>query len=322
MTLRLGIVGAGVMGAKVAAVAERIDGVRVTVVADTDLGRAEGLAADYDARGCSSLTELIALGDVDAVYIAVPHDLHLAACLESAAAGLHILIDKPMCNTTDEARAIIEARDAAGIQLMVGFSYRYRAEWTRARDLIASGAVGSVRLVVDTLIESAVATPAWYWDAASGGGVIQLQTHHCFDRIAWLCGDGFESVSCLASGTGGSAERTAVINATMTGGALTSIAVGFELGYSAAARPATVIQGDLGQIVIDHDRSLWFDTGGEPSREDFVDDDWLFAEIVGFAAMCSGELGAPTAEDGSAALACALAASESARHGGVPVLVQ
>ncbi|MDP3209745.1 MAG: Gfo/Idh/MocA family oxidoreductase, partial [Rhodoglobus sp.] len=318
----LGIVGAGVMGVKVAAAAERIDGVTVTAVADADLGRAERLAAEYGARGCLNLAELVALDAVDAVYIALPHDLHVAACLESAAAGLHVLIDKPMCNTAEEARAIIEARDAAGIQLMVGFSYRYRAEWNRARELIASGALGTIRLVVDTLIESGAATPAWYWNSASGGGVIQLQTHHCFDRLAWLCDDSFVSVSCLAAGTEGSAENSAVINAKTSSGILTSLAVGFERGYSAAARPATVIQGDRGHLVIDHDRTLWFDAGDQSSREDFSNDDWLLAEIEGFAEMCAGETGAPTAEDGRTALACALAAAESARHDGIPVRVE
>ena len=69
---------------------------------------------------------------------------------------------------------------------MVGFSYRFRAEWQRAREFVAAGRIGDPLVVTDVIAEAAESTPGWYWDPGSGGGVLQLQSHHCFDRIEWM----------------------------------------------------------------------------------------------------------------------------------------
>ena len=318
MNLRLGIVGAGAMGAKVAAVADRIGGARVTAVVDRDQDRARSLAGAHQARPYADIAGLAASGEVDAVYIGVPHDQHLAACTEAAAVGLHALIDKPLCNTLDEAQRIIEARDAAGVQLMVGFSYRFRAEWLRAREFVAAGLIGTPRLVTDTLIEADSNTPAWYWKATAGGGVLQLQSHHCFDRLAWILGDDFEKIGCQVTQFPGSAEDVAIINAATSGGTLVSIDIGYGRRYSARARPTTVIQGDRGHIVIDQHRVISIETEDGTRQEfDCSADDWLLSELSAFTGLCTGSTAAvPSAEDGRAALECALASAESARAGG------
>lgn len=312
--MRLGIVGAGVMGARFGASAQAMNEFSVTGVVDQQAERASALAAQLGAEPYGSIAELA--GRVDAVYIGVPHDQHLASSVAAAAAGIHVLIDKPLCDTADEARAIETAVRAAGIRLMVGFSYRYRAEWVRAAQFVAEGAIGRPRLVIDTLIEAGMPTPAWYWDSAAGGGVVQLQSHHCFDRIAWVLGESFATVACQVSGEPGFAEDTAVITATTTGGVLAAIDIGFGRTYTAAPRPSTVIQGDRGHLVIDHERTITLENDEGVTVLDYSDDDWLTTELAAFAAFIDGAGDAPGVEEGGAALACALAAAESARSGG------
>lgn len=312
--MRLGIVGAGVMGARFGEAAQAMSVFTVTGVVDQQADRASALAARLGAQPFTSIEQLA--GRVDAVYIGVPHDQHLAACVAAAAAGIHVLIDKPLCNTADEARAIGAAAFAAGIRVMVGFSYRYRAEWVRAAQIVASGAIGRPRLAIDVLIEAAAATPAWYWDEAAGGGVVQLQSHHCFDRLAWVLGDRFTTVACQTAAQPGFAEDTAVITAVTARGTIAAIDIGLGRTYTAAPQPSTVIQGDLGHITIDHERRITLHTDEGVTELDYADDDWLTSELAAFAAFITDNEPAPGVPEGTAALDCALAAAASAREGG------
>ncbi|MDQ2662115.1 MAG: Gfo/Idh/MocA family oxidoreductase [Actinomycetota bacterium] len=322
MTLRIGIVGAGIMGEKVAVAAAALDGVTITAVADLDAARADALAATYDATSHPDLAALLAAGTTDAIYLGLPHHLHADACVAALDAGIHVLIDKPLCNTRDEADAILAARDRSTAIAMVGFSYRFRAEWMRAQEWIASGRIGTVRLVADTIVEAQSRTPAWYWQAESGGGVLQLQSHHCFDRLRWLLDDAFVSVSARtstsASAAAGNAEDTAQVAALTASGALIGIELGFARGYDGPSRATTVIQGDLGHIVIDsaaRTAALFASDGGDTL--DATDDDWMAREIATFVAACRAARAVPpTADDGAAALGAALAARDSARANG------
>jgi predicted dehydrogenase len=316
MTLRLGIVGAGVMGEKVAHAAAGLDGVVVTAVVDPNASRASALAGPTSAT-FHDLPALLEAGIVDAVYVGVPHDLHESACVAALNAGLHLLVDKPLCNELVEAEAILAARDAVGAMAMVGFSYRFRAEWRTAREWIADGLIGAPSLVSDTIIEAQSRTPAWYWDAAAGGGVLQLQSHHSFDRIRWLLDDSFVAVSCRTLPER-EAEHTASISAATVGGILAGIDLGLRRGYDGTSQATTVIQGSRGHLVIDSAaRAALLISGDRRESFESPDDDWMRTELEAFVGACAvGATTTSTLDDGVHALRCALAARESARDSG------
>ena len=205
---------------------------------------------------------------------------------------------------------------------MVGFSYRFRAEWRQARDLIASGAIGTVEFISDTIIEAQESMPAWYWDPAAGGGALQIQSHHSFDRLPWLTGDRFASIACQSVAAPGQAVNSAAVTGRLGGGALVSLAIGFGRSYRSTPSFVTVVQGSAGQLMLEFGGMLTLDTADTHERFDHSDDDWMVTEVQAFAEVCAGVTDAPTAEDGRAALALALAASESAGNGGIPVLLR
>ncbi|WP_238007112.1 Gfo/Idh/MocA family oxidoreductase [Dactylosporangium sp. AC04546] len=305
--MRLGIVGAGIMGAKVAATAARLPGVEVAAVADPVPARAAALGG----TPFTGWRELLDAGSVDAVYLGLPHDAHADACAEATARGVHVLIDKPLCTTVAEADRIIAARDAAGVVVMVGFSYRFRAEWLAARRLVADGAIGEPLSVTDVIAEAATDTPAWYWDAARGGGILHLQSHHCFDRLPWLVGAPMAEVTCRTAG-----ESAAAITATFAGGAVGGISLSFGRTHHAEPRSLTVVQGTAGQLRIEQGGVLAVSTAGEHRVESHAGDDWLHRELAAFVAACTGaDTAFPTAEDGRQAVVSAVAATESARTG-------
>ncbi|MET7400664.1 Gfo/Idh/MocA family oxidoreductase [Dactylosporangium sp. NPDC005572] len=313
--MRLGIVGAGIMGAKVAAAAGRLTGVEVTAVADPVPERAAALGGTAFA----DWRDLLDSGPVDAVYLGLPHDAHADACAAASARGLHVLIDKPLCTTVAEADRIIAARDAAGVVVMVGFSYRFRAEWLAARRLVAGGAIGEPVSVTDVIVEAAPDTPAWYWDPARGGGILHLQSHHCFDRLPWLVGVPLAEVTGRTAG-----DEAAAITTTFAGGAVGGISLSFGRTHHAEPRSLTVVQGTAGQLRIEQGGSLAVATAAGERTESHAGDDWLHRELAAFVAACTGadrgaDTGAdtafPTAEDGRRAVVCAAAAAESARTG-------
>lgn len=102
---------------------------------------APGLAVhtDYDA--------LLADPSIDAVYIPLPNHLHVEWSLKAAAAGKHVLCEKPMAMTAADYGALIEARDASGLLVTEAYMIVHHPQWQRARDLVQGGAIGRLQHV-------------------------------------------------------------------------------------------------------------------------------------------------------------------------------
>jgi predicted dehydrogenase len=308
--LRLAVWGAGVMGERVARAAAGIPGVAVTAVIDTSDERAAVVAS---AVGAAPFRSLADAEGIDAVYIGLPNAAHHRACLEAASRGLHVLVDKPLTVTLREADEVVDAAMESGRYWMVGFSYRFRGEWRRARDIVRSGGIGEPYFVSDNVIEAYESTPKWYWSAEAGGGTVRLQSHHVFDRWEWVLGRAITAVSAL---TFVPADRDADLAATLSvqlgAGIIGSSALSFGVGFAAPPRVAFTIQGTQGSIELDESRRLLVSTPSGTSEESF-DDDWLSTELADFVAGVRGEdRGQPTIGAGRRAVQLAELAGRSA----------
>lgn len=115
----------------------------VRAVASRRLADAERVAGDLAIpRAYGSYAALLADDDIDAVYIPLPNHLHAAWVHKSAAAGKHVLCEKPLALTAAEARAMVAACEQAGVLLMEAFMYRLHPLWVRAVELVRDGAIG------------------------------------------------------------------------------------------------------------------------------------------------------------------------------------
>ena len=94
-----------------------------------------------------SYQDLIASEEVDAVYVPLPNHLHAEWTIKAAAAGKHVLCEKPLALSAAEAREIADACSAAGVKLAEAFMYRHHPTWVEARRLVADGAIGELRAV-------------------------------------------------------------------------------------------------------------------------------------------------------------------------------
>lgn len=125
------------------------------------------------ATAHGSYEALLADANVEAVYIATPHPQHREWTVKAAAAGKHVLCEKPIGLNRAEAQAMVDAAAAGGITLMEGYMYRCHPQTARVVELVQSGAVGPVRVIRATFsFRSKYAPDSRLWSKALGGGGI------------------------------------------------------------------------------------------------------------------------------------------------------
>ena len=174
--------------------------VQLVAAADPRAAARERFAADFSARTHETVEALCADAAVDAIYVATPHQHHAAHAIAAAQAGKHVLVEKPMALTLDEARAMTAAARAAGVRLVVGHSHSFDAPVARARAIVESGEVGRVRMVTTLNFTDFLYRPRRpeELDTAAGGGVVFSQAAHQVDIVRLLCGGMATSVRAFA----------------------------------------------------------------------------------------------------------------------------
>ena len=157
--------------------------------ASRDLGRAEAYAQAYHGSGAFGSYESAASDPrIEAMYICTPHHLHREHALMAARAGKHILVEKPIARTLEEAHDMVTHARRAGVTFMVAENYRFMSAVRSARELIDSGALGTLRLVQQQ--EEAAMVPV-QWRTKShlnGGGVFIDGGIHKVDILVYLAG--------------------------------------------------------------------------------------------------------------------------------------
>jgi phthalate 4,5-cis-dihydrodiol dehydrogenase len=184
---------------------------RIQLVAATDpqpLACAQ-FERDFGALCDPNFEALCANPQVQAIYIATPHQLHAAQVEMAAAYGKHVMVEKPMALTLDECTRMIEATTRAGVVLMVGHSHSFNAPILRAHQLIQSGEFGRVRMIHALNYTDFLYRPRRpeELDTQAGGGVIFSQAAHQID-IVRLLGGGLVNRVMAHTGTWDSTRPT------------------------------------------------------------------------------------------------------------------
>lgn len=193
-TLRVGVIGAGNMGTMHARCWSRLPGARVVAIADRQTDKARALAGQIGspeqvARVFAGGEDLIAEGGVDAVSICLPTPLHRPLTEAAAAAGKHVLSEKPMALTLEDCDAMIAAARQAGIVFTIGQVVRFFPEYERAKRLLDAGAVGAPAAVRIRRGGDFPRTDTdWYADPAQSGGVLFDLMVHDLDWLLWCFG--------------------------------------------------------------------------------------------------------------------------------------
>jgi predicted dehydrogenase len=201
MSLRVGVVGCGLIGKRRALVAREL-GDSVTVVADLDVSRATKVA---DELGCEAVTDWqkVALSDnVDVVVVStINRALHPIA-IAAALAGKHVLCEKPLGRNHEEAKEMVKAAADAGVVLKTGFNHRHHPAVWKAHELCRQGTVGPVIFVRAIYGHGGRSGYEKEWRAnaeLAGGGELLDQGIHVIDLCNWFMGDFVQVFGAMAT---------------------------------------------------------------------------------------------------------------------------
>ncbi len=175
----------------------------VVAVWNRDRAKAQSVADDCGATFASdSLTEILAQSTVQAVTLATPPFAHYEMAKEIIQAGKHLLLEKPVTLSVDEAKDLQKMAKAKSVVVVPDFEFRFIPEWQHFSELLSQGIVGKKRLIKIDWLASSRANPqrAWNWYAQKqmGGGALGSIGSHTFDYVNWLFGPA-QSISATLS---------------------------------------------------------------------------------------------------------------------------
>ncbi len=190
--LRLGIVGCGGIAGIMAMVARITPSVRLVVCCDADRERSASFARRHRIpKACAGLDEMLALNEVDALYLAVPHDLHAGMIASAMAAGKPVLVEKPLARTLQEGMRVAAAARERGAKVGVNYQYRYSVGCYALARAVRAGVLGRIH---SARINVPWHRDARYFDGApwhstvarAGGGTLITQGSHLLDAVLWM----------------------------------------------------------------------------------------------------------------------------------------
>ena len=206
MALRFGIVGCGMIaGFHARALADATGAELVGCVSRSAAGTAK-FAEQHGCRAFATLAEMVADANIDAISICSPSGAHLEPALAAAAAGKHVMVEKPLEITSSRCDQIIQATDQAGVKLGVTFQSRFHQASQIFKTAMQAGRFGTVTLgdayVKWFRTQQYYDSGAWRgtW-ALDGGGALMNQAIHSVDLLLWLMGDVEELTGRIATMT-------------------------------------------------------------------------------------------------------------------------
>jgi predicted dehydrogenase len=269
-SIRVGLIGAGNISDTHARAVAAIPGASIVAVYGPTRARAERLAASYGARADDRLDAFIAQGGMDMVMVGTPSGLHGEHGAAAAAAGLHVLVEKPLEITTARADALIAAAARTGVTLGVIFQDRLKPAVERLKTLVDAGAIGKPIL--------AGAHVKWYrprayyaesrWrgtQALDGGGALINQAIHTIDLLMWIFGPVARVFGKVATRLHAiEVEDTAAATLEFSSGAVGTIEAATS-AYPGYARRIE-ITGSEGTAILEGDELVAVDLRGQPSE--------------------------------------------------------
>lgn len=318
--MRIGLIGAGRIGALHARLLRSLEGIDEVLIADVDAARATALAADTGATPLPDPASLIARAD--GIVIAAATSAHGVLIRQSLAAGVPTYCEKPLGESLADAVALAQEVESSGIPFQLGFQRRFDAGYREARRLVATGELGTVYAFRLAGHDPAPPHEAYI---PSSGGLFKDFSVHDFDIIRWLLGQEVAEVYATGAVRGfpvfakyGDID-TAVATLRMEDGTLGVLTVARHdpLGYDIRAElfgSRDSVSVGLGPRTPMRSVEPGVPAPSGPAWPDFLVrfEDAYRAELAGFVALVRGELASPcTARDGVESLRIAEAANRS-----------
>ncbi len=154
---------------------------------------------DFHGKTFSSTEQMCALREVEAVYVATPHQFHLQDVKTACSSKKHVLVEKPMALSLEECRQMIGAAERGGVQLVVGHSHSFDLPIIKTKQLVDAGSFGRVRMITAVNFTDFLYRPRRpeELDTTSGGGAVYNQAAHQVDVVRLLGGGRVKTVRAM-----------------------------------------------------------------------------------------------------------------------------
>jgi myo-inositol 2-dehydrogenase/D-chiro-inositol 1-dehydrogenase len=307
--LRIGCVGCGFIGRRHMENVVAMDAVEVGGLADVNLPAAEVFQRDFGGSyATAEPRRLLDDPDIDAVILATHHDSHTPLALAAAAAGKHILIEKPMALTVAECRRISTVAESAGVTLSVNFKFRMAPAVVAARRAVPRPIATFGQLAMNRMPDG-----IWVRDPVRGGGLILATACHVLDMVYFL--NQSEPVRVFADGE----SEAAAVTIRFASGAIASLLLA-DAGENLYVGKwlHQVFDGHRSAVLYDHFRQVRF-SGADLNHFAAADElraDGTYGVLEDFVqAIRENRQAAITGRDGLRATLLALKIHESLRSG-------
>lgn len=184
--VRVGLVGSGFISSIHAESLKRVPGAELFAVLSPR--NAAPFAAKHGVKHAFSDLEKFLASDVDLIVLGCPNDKHAEITIKAAAAGKHVVCEKPLCASLEEADRMIAACAKARVKLMYAEELCFTPKYVRLKKLVDEGALGRVYMVKQCEKHDGPHSP-WFWDVARAGGGVTLDMGcHAFEFFRWMLG--------------------------------------------------------------------------------------------------------------------------------------
>lgn len=202
-TIKVGLIGCGLMGSLHARTLKGLPGVSVTAVHNRTRSKAEALAQEVGATVYDTYEELLQQ-DLDAVWVATPDHLHVEIAEAVLHSGKHLFLEKALATSVADGAKIVAAGDRhPELKAMVGYPLRFDPRYRAMKEAVSRSDAGkplqawSMRThfldpnqqVYDKYRDHYYDTPSWYFDDQHGKGPIFSHGSHDYDILMWMCGE-------------------------------------------------------------------------------------------------------------------------------------
>ncbi|VTU21371.1 1,5-anhydro-D-fructose reductase [Variovorax sp. PBL-H6] len=243
--LRIGILGAARIARLFVEAVRPSTKVVVTAVASRDGDRAAAFARELDiGRVHSSYDALFADPDIDAVYVPLPNNLHAEWSIRAAAAGKHVLCEKPLAANAAQARSMFDAARKNGVYLVEAYPYRAQPQTLKVRELVTAGAIGRIQLIQASFGFPLTDVANIRMDPTLAGGALMDAGSYPVSFVRMVAGTAPVRVSALSCWGATGVDLTTMATLEYPDGLLAQISCSF----TTARHRHAFISGDAGSI--------------------------------------------------------------------------
>lgn len=222
--VRIAVIGAGVIGLSHINLIQQEPQCELAAIADPT-SAAAALAAERKVPYYADYLKMLDEVKPDGAIIATPNALHVPVGLACAKRGIPMLVEKPVADTLEASRTMIDAAERAGVPLLVGHYRRHNPVIQKAREIIQGGALGKLTTVTGLyLLKKPDSYFDVFWRRSTGGGPVLINLIHSIDDLRFICGEiAAVQAVCASEVRGFPVEDTAAVIVSFKSGALATL---------------------------------------------------------------------------------------------------